>query len=83
VPVFLQIAKWLGAPVVLVVDCWAMARSAAALVKGYSEFHPGAPQTADVDWFMAAPLNPTVRLLTACVMLQQVVEHDAGRDMHV
>jgi cobyrinic acid a,c-diamide synthase len=37
----LQIAKWLGAPVVLVVDCWAMARSAAALVKGYAEFDPG------------------------------------------
>jgi cobyrinic acid a,c-diamide synthase len=34
----LQIAKWLGAPVVLVVDCWAMARSVAALVKGYTEF---------------------------------------------
>lgn len=39
----LQIAKWLGAPVVLVIDCWAMARSAAALVKGYAEFDPGAP----------------------------------------
>jgi cobyrinic acid a,c-diamide synthase len=37
-----QIAKWLGAPVVLVVDCWAMARSAAAVIKGYAEFDPGA-----------------------------------------
>jgi len=37
----LQIAKWLGAPVALVVDCWSMARSAAALVKGYAEFDPG------------------------------------------
>lgn len=36
-----QIAKWLRAPVVLVVDCWAMARSAAALVKGYAEFDAG------------------------------------------
>jgi cobyrinic acid a,c-diamide synthase len=36
-----QIAKWLGAPVVLVVDCWAMARSAAAVIKGYAEFDPG------------------------------------------
>ena len=30
-----QMAKWLGAPVVLVLDCWAMARSAAAMIKGY------------------------------------------------
>ena len=30
-----EMAKWLGAPVILVVDCWAMARSAAAMVKGY------------------------------------------------
>lgn len=35
-----QIAKWLGAPVVLVLDCWAIARSAAAVVKGYTEFDP-------------------------------------------
>jgi cobyrinic acid a,c-diamide synthase len=66
----LQIAKWLGAPVVLVVDCWAMARSAAALVKGYSEFDPGAPCTADVDWFIAAPRNqncpPVVDSLYCC-----------------
>jgi cobyrinic acid a,c-diamide synthase len=37
----LQIAKWLGAPVVLVLDCWAMARSVAAVVKGMAEFDPG------------------------------------------
>ena len=30
-----QMAKWLNAPVVLVLDCWALARSAAAMVKGY------------------------------------------------
>ena len=30
-----QMAKWLGAPVLLVLDCWALARSAAAMVKGY------------------------------------------------
>lgn len=35
-----QIAKWLNVPVVLVVDCWSIARSAAALVKGYREFDP-------------------------------------------
>ena len=33
-----QIAKWLGAPVALVLDCSAVARSVAATVKGYLEF---------------------------------------------
>ena len=33
-----QIAKWLGAPVMLVLDCSAVARSAAAIVKGYQDF---------------------------------------------
>lgn len=35
-----QVAKWLGAPVVLVLDCSAIARSAAAVVKGYQDFDP-------------------------------------------
>lgn len=35
-----QMAKWLGAPVALVLDCSAVARSAAALVKGYQAFDP-------------------------------------------
>jgi cobyrinic acid a,c-diamide synthase len=35
-----QMAKWLGLPVVLVVDARSMARSAAALVYGYSRFDP-------------------------------------------
>jgi hypothetical protein len=39
-PLSRQIAKWLGAPVLLVLDCWAMARSAAAVVKGFAEFDP-------------------------------------------
>ena len=33
-----QIAKWLGAAVVLALDCWALARSAAAMVKGFCDF---------------------------------------------
>ncbi|MBI3185551.1 MAG: cobyrinate a,c-diamide synthase [Myxococcales bacterium] len=33
-----QIAKWLGAKVLLVVDAWAMSRSAAAMVHGYRTF---------------------------------------------
>ena len=35
-----QIAKWLGAPVLLIVDARSMARSAAALVKGFEQFDP-------------------------------------------
>ena len=35
-----EIAKWLGAPVVLVVDAGAMARSAGALVLGFERFDP-------------------------------------------
>ena len=35
-----QIAKWLQAPVLLVVDARSMARSAAALVKGFEQFDP-------------------------------------------
>ncbi|KAK3236156.1 hypothetical protein CYMTET_53686 [Cymbomonas tetramitiformis] len=33
-----QMAKWLGVPVVLVIDCWAMGRSVAALVRGFQTF---------------------------------------------
>lgn len=35
-----QMAKWLGLPVILVVDAKNMARSAAALIKGFMEFDP-------------------------------------------
>ena len=35
-----EIAKWLGAPVVLVVDARAMARSAGAIVLGFERFDP-------------------------------------------
>lgn len=35
-----QIAKWLGAPVILVVDAWAMARSAGAVVLGFERYDP-------------------------------------------
>jgi cobyrinic acid a,c-diamide synthase len=35
-----EIAKWLGLPVILVVDASAMARSAAALVRGFESFDP-------------------------------------------
>jgi cobyrinic acid a,c-diamide synthase len=35
-----EMAQWLGAPVLLVIDASAMARSAAALVHGYATFNP-------------------------------------------
>ena len=35
-----QMAKWLGLPVILVVDAGSMARSAAALVRGFERFDP-------------------------------------------
>jgi len=35
-----QMAKWLGLPVVLVINAGGMARSAAAIVKGFEEFDP-------------------------------------------
>lgn len=35
-----QVAKWLGAPVILVVDARAMARSAGAVVLGFERFDP-------------------------------------------
>lgn len=35
-----EVAKWLGAPVVLVVDAWSLSRSAAALIQGYKNFDP-------------------------------------------
>lgn len=35
-----QMAKWLRLPVVLVVDAFALSRSAGAVVKGFSEFDP-------------------------------------------
>lgn len=35
-----EVAKWLGAPVLLVLDAWALSRSAAALIQGYKNFDP-------------------------------------------
>lgn len=35
-----EMAKLLSAPVLLVLDCWALARSAAAIIHGYTTFDP-------------------------------------------
>ncbi len=41
-----QVAKWIGAPVVLVVDAGALARSAGAVVLGFERFDPNLPLAA-------------------------------------
>lgn len=41
-----QVAKWLEAPVILVLDAWAQARSAAAVVHGFERFDPDVNITA-------------------------------------
>ncbi|MEW6379059.1 MAG: cobyrinate a,c-diamide synthase [bacterium] len=38
-----QIARWLNCPVILIVNCRSMARSAAALIQGYERFDPEVP----------------------------------------
>jgi cobyrinic acid a,c-diamide synthase len=35
-----EMAKLLSAPVLLVLDCWTLARSAAAIIRGYTTFDP-------------------------------------------
>ena len=35
-----QMAKWLGLPILLVVDAKSMARSAAAVIMGFEQFDP-------------------------------------------
>ncbi|KAI8804994.1 cobyrinic acid a,c-diamide synthase [Cladochytrium replicatum] len=35
-----EVAKWLDAPVLLVVDCWSMCRSVGAVARGFRDFDP-------------------------------------------
>jgi cobyrinic acid a,c-diamide synthase len=60
-----QMAKWLGAPVVLVVDASAMARSAAALVHGFERFDP-AVDVAGVLFNRAGGSGHAAMLRDAC-----------------
>lgn len=61
-----QVAKWLGAPVVLVVDAGAMARSAGAVVLGFERFDP------DLD--LAAVIFNRVGGETHCRWLRESLE---------
>ena len=67
-----QIAKWLGAAVVLVLDCWALARSAAALIKGFCEF--------DKDLIIGGILFNKVSMAAAITYCHLAVsQHDLPR----
>jgi cobyrinic acid a,c-diamide synthase len=44
-----EIAKWLDAPTILVVDGWAVARSAGAMVLGFESFDPPWPRGGDLN----------------------------------
>src|SRR5437879_5890424 len=52
-----EIAKWLGLPVILVVDASAIARSAAALVHGFETFDPAVKVVGVIFNRVAGPLH--------------------------
>lgn len=67
-----EMAKWIGAPVLLVVDAWALSRSAAAMLQGYESFDPSLNVagvvfnkiggTAHLEWLRQA-VEPVCRSL--------------------
>lgn len=65
-----EMAKWLGLPVLLVVDARSLARSAAALVKGYAEFDP--------DLSLAGVLFNRVGSRSHAAILQEAVHSATG-----
>lgn len=65
-----EMAKWLGLPVVLVVDARSLARSAAAMVKGYAEFDPELP--------LAGVLFNKVGSRSHAAILQEAVQSATG-----
>ena len=60
-----QVAKWLGAPVLLVIDAWNLSRSAAAMVHGYKTF--------DADVNLACVLFNRVAGLAHAAWLRQAM----------
>lgn len=85
-----QVAKWLGAPVLLVVDAWSLSRSAAAMVHGYKTFDPEVllagvlfnrvAGTAHAEWLRqamaSAPSTATVAVLGCLPKEQRVAIED-------
>lgn len=65
-----HLARLLDAPVLLVLDVWAMARSAAALVKGFAEFDPYVK--------IAGVLLNRVGSPTHARMVQEAIECETG-----
>jgi len=63
-----QMAKWLGLPVILSVDAKSMARSAAALVKGFEEF--------DKDLFFAGVIFNNVGSKKHLAYLQEALKEN-------
>ena len=65
-----EMVKWLGLPVLLVVDARSLARSAAAMVKGYAEFDPELP--------LAGVLFNKVGSSSHAAILQEAVHSATG-----
>jgi cobyrinic acid a,c-diamide synthase len=67
-----EIAKWLGAPVILVVDASAQARSAAAVVRGFEQFDPDLRVAAVIFNRVGGPAH--AHMLTAAVRTTCIAE---------
>ena len=65
-----EVARWLDAPVVLVVDVSAMARSAAALVRGFRDFDPTLRWAGIVLNRVGSPRHAE--------MVRAAIEHETG-----
>lgn len=65
-----QMAKWLQAPLILIADAAGMARSAAAVAKGYSTFDPSLPLAGVIFNNVGSPSH--------LALLREAVEAGAG-----
>jgi cobyrinic acid a,c-diamide synthase len=88
-----QVAKWLGAPVVLVLDAWALSRSAAAMVHGFATFDPDlrlagvvlnrVAGAAHERWLRAAIAQTGVPVLGALPLDERVVLPERHLGLHL